>query len=250
MLDVTSNNRDCDTATSRVAMISEHASPLLQGPRDAPTEQPRAWQASNAPQAEARTRRAVFVDKDGTLVQDVPCNVDSDRIALIPGVGESLRKLQDAGFLLFVVSNQPAVALGRFPASALRAVETRLDELLTPYGVMFTAYCWCPHPPVGMRAAVACTCRKPRPGLLLDAAATHGVALERSWMVGDILDDIEAGNRAGCRTVLVDRGNETRWRAGRLRTPNAIVYQFADAAAMILDGSRDVAKGRPRAAPA
>lgn len=217
---------------------------------NAPTEQPHAWQSPSEARGEARTRRAVFVDKDGTLVHDVPYNVDPDRIALLPGVGESLRRLQDGGFLLFVVSNQPGVALGRFPHSALRGVEARLDELLAPYGVMFTAYCWCPHPPVGVRNAIACTCRKPRPGLLLDAAATHGIALEASWMVGDILDDIEAGSRAGCRTVLVDRGNETRWRAGRLRTPNAIVYQFADAAAMILDGSRDVAKGRPRAAPA
>jgi len=210
---------------------------------NAPTSQPRPWDDHD-------TKRAVFIDKDGTLVHDVPYNVDPDRIELFGDVGESLRRLQDAGFLLFVVSNQPGVALGRFPVTALNAVEARLDELLAPFGVMFTAYCWCPHPPAGMRAAVACTCRKPRPGLLLDAAATHGIALERSWMVGDILDDIEAGSRAGCRTVLVDRGNETRWRAGRLRTPNAIVYQFADAAAMILDGSRDVASERPRAAPA
>jgi len=234
---------------------------------NAPTSQPRPWddrgraeapsegtscvaEGNAAASARNGLARAVFVDKDGTLVHDVPYNVDPERITLIAGVGESLRRLQDAGFLLFVVSNQPGVALGRFPATALGAVEARLDELLAPFGVMFTAYCWCPHPPVGVRAAVVCTCRKPRPGLLLDAAATHGIALERSWMVGDILDDIEAGNRAGCRTVLVDRGNETRWRAGRLRTPNAIVYQFADAAAMILDGSRDVANERPRAAPA
>jgi len=98
-------------------------------------------------------------------------------------------------------------------------------------------------------STLACTCRKPRPGLILDTAGTHGVAPERSWMVGDILDDIEAGNRAGCRTILVDRGNETRWRAGKLRIPNAIVYQFADAAALILDGVRGSHAGRPRAAP-
>jgi len=211
--------------------------------RDRAATSPEAWET-------AQPQRAVFLDKDGTLVHDVPYNVDPERIVLIPGVGESLRRLQDAGFLLFVVSNQPGVALGRFPASALRVVEARVDELVGLHGVVFTAYCWCTHPPAGVRNAIACTCRKPRPGLLLDAATTHGVALERSWMVGDILDDIEAGNRAGCRTILVDRGNETRWRAGKLRTPNAIVYQFADAAAMILDGAGDVAKGRPRVAPA
>ena len=79
----------------------------------------------------------------------------------------------------------------------------------------------------------------------LEAAATHGIALRRSWMIGDILDDVEAGERAGCSTVLVDRGNETRWRAGRLRTPRAIVYDFADAVAFVLDGHIHRAR-RPR----
>lgn len=211
--------------------------------------QPQPW-GERPCTGDVRDARAVFIDKDGTLVQDVPYNVDPALIELLPGVGDALRRLQDAGFLLFVVSNQPGVALGRFPARALGVVEVRLDELLAPFGVMIAAYCWCPHAPAGTRGAIACTCRKPRPGLLLDAAATHGVALARSWMVGDILDDVEAGNRAGCRTVLVDRGNETRWRAGRLRTPDAIVYQFADAAAIIVDGSRDAGAERPRAAPA
>jgi histidinol-phosphate phosphatase family protein len=163
----------------------------------------------------------------------------------LPGVLPGLRMLARAGFALVVVSNQPGVALGRFAACALNAVEARIDELLTEFGVVISAYAWCPHPPAGMRTtSIACTCRKPRPGLILDTAATHAVALERSWMVGDILDDIEAGNRAGCRTILVDRGNETRWRAGRVRTPNAIVYQFADAAAFILDGMRGMRAGR------
>jgi D-glycero-D-manno-heptose 1,7-bisphosphate phosphatase len=212
------------------------------------SQRPQAWETRAG--AEVRDATAIFVDKDGTLVHDVPYNVDPARIELIPGAGDALRALQDAGFLLFVVSNQPGVALRRFPMGALRVVEARLDELLAPFGVVLTAYCWCPHPPAGVRGAIACTCRKPRPGLLLDAGTTHGVDLERSWMIGDILDDIEAGNRAGCRTVLVDRGNETRWRTGRLRTPNAIVYQIADAAAIILDGAREHSAARPRAAPA
>ena len=186
--------------------------------------------------------RAVFVDKDGTLVHATPHGVDADRIELLPGVGEGLRLLQDAGFLLIVTSNEPGVAMGRFPASALTQVEARIDELLAPFGVVITSYGWCTHHPAGARAAgaVACSCRKPRPGLLLEAAATQGIALERSWMIGDMLDDVEAGIRAGCRAVLVDRGGETRWRAGRLRTPSAIVYDFADAASFIVDGRRKV----------
>jgi histidinol-phosphate phosphatase family protein len=192
--------------------------------------------------------RAVFLDKDGTLVHDVPYNVDPARIELLPNVGPALRALQDAGYLLIVVSNQPGVALGRFASSALRAVESRLDELLAPYGVVITAYGWCPHLPNGRGGMPACTCRKPRPGLLLEAAGAHDIALARSWMIGDILDDVEAGARAGCRTILVDRGGETRWRGGRLRTPNAIVYDFADAASIVLDGTRVVRGVAARAA--
>ena len=183
--------------------------------------------------------RAVFLDKDGTLVRNVPYNVDPACVELLPHVGDGLRALQDQGYHLVVVSNQPGVAMGRFPASALGRVEARIDELLAPFGVLVTAYAWCTHHPAGMRVrgGVACTCRKPRPGLLLDAAVTHGITLAQSWMIGAILDDVEAGTRAGCATILVDRGNETRWRAGRLRTPRAIVYDFADAVSFILGGA-------------
>ena len=133
---------------------------------------------------------------------------------------------------------QPGVAFARFRRTALAHVEARLDELLSAYGVIVTAYCWCPHHASGRSGALACTCRKPRPGLLLEAAKVHGIALDRSWMIGDILDDVEAGTRAGCKTILVDRGGETRWRGGRMRTPNAIVYDFADAASLVVDGTR------------
>jgi len=200
----------------------------------------------------ARSARAVFLDKDGTLIHDIPYNVDPSRVALLPRVGPGLRALQDAGYLLIVCSNQPGVALQRFPADALAPLETRIDALLEPFGVRITEYCWCTHHPAVVRVAgpAACTCRKPRPGLLLNAAAKHGIALERSWMIGDILDDVEAGSRAGCSTILVDRGHETRWRAGRRRTPRAIVYDFADAASFIIEGPRSVRATRPRAASA
>jgi len=197
--------------------------------------------------SEAPDARAVFVDKDGTLVYATLHDADPDRVELLPRVGDGLRLLQDAGYLLVIVSNEPGVARGRFPAGALTRVEARIDELLAPYGVIVTSYGWCTHHPAGVRVvgAVACACRKPRPGLLLEAAATQGIALDQSWMIGDMLDDVEAGIRAGCRTVLVDRGAETRWRAGRLRTPSAIVYDFTDAAAFIIDGQRRTRVSRP-----
>jgi D-glycero-D-manno-heptose 1,7-bisphosphate phosphatase len=181
-------------------------------------------------------RDAVFVDKDGTLVADVPFNVDPAKVSLLPGVLDGLQLLRDAGFHLFVVSNQAGVALGRFARDALGAIESRIDALLAAGGVSVDGYAWCPHHPQGTVAeyAAACRCRKPQPGMLHDLAARHGLALDRSWMVGDILDDIEAGHRAGCRAVLVDRGGETEWRRGPGREPDVRVDRFDRAARAIV----------------
>jgi histidinol-phosphate phosphatase family protein len=179
---------------------------------------------------------AVFLDKDGTLIRDVPFNVDPERIALMPGVASGLRALFDAGYRLCVVSNQPGVAMGMFPHAALQGVEARIRELAGECGVALDGFFWCPHPaPRGENAKIACMCRKPMPGMLLVAARQHGLDLARSWMIGDILDDIEAGHRAGCRSVLVNTGGETLWQAGAHRTPDAMVSRFDLAVRFILD---------------
>jgi histidinol-phosphate phosphatase family protein len=176
-------------------------------------------------------RRALFVDKDGTLIRDVAYNVDPDRIELTPGVGPALRLLQDHGFALIVITNQPGVAEGRFPATALKRVRARIEQLLTPHGVVLNGFYFCPHAP--LRGAPACACRKPEPGLLQRAAAEHDVDLAESWMVGDILNDVEAGRRAGCRTALIDCGNETEWILSPWRMPDLVTADFATAARLI-----------------
>lgn len=168
--------------------------------------------------------KAVFLDKDGTLVENVPYNVDPARIRLAPGAAIALRMLRAAGYRIFVVSNQPGVALGLFEPTALHKVEQKLRKLLPEISAM---YC-CPHAP-----GAGCGCRKPASGLLVEAAQRNDIALDESWMVGDILDDIEAGRRAGCRTVLVDNGNETEWQLSESRRPHARVGGLAEAAAFI-----------------
>lgn len=149
--------------------------------------------------------RAVFLDKDGTLIENVPYNVDVEQIRVLPGVREGLIRLHAAGYPLFVVSNQSGVARGYFAETALAGVEQRLREMLGEAGVPLAGFGFCPHHPEGTVAAyrVACACRKPEPGMLIELAARHGLDLARCWMVGDSSSDVEAGQRAGCRTVLI-----------------------------------------------
>jgi histidinol-phosphate phosphatase family protein len=182
------------------------------------------------------SRRAVFLDKDGTLIENVPYNVDRTRIRLAPKAIDALLLLSGLGYELIVVSNQPGVALGLFPAGALTAVEEHLDDLFLAHGFRLTDCYWCPHHPEGIVRdyALTCACRKPMPGMLHVAAREHDIDLSRSWLIGDILNDVEAGNRAGCRTILLDVGNETEWVRGALRTPEYTARDLLDAATYIM----------------
>ncbi len=187
---------------------------------------------------------AVFLDKDGTLIDDVPDNVDPALIRLAPRAEEGLPLLHQAGYRLIVVSNQAGVARGLFQESALRGVEDRIRELLGRLGVPLAGFSYCPHHPEGAvgRYAHACDCRKPAPGMLVGAAWAGGLDLGRSWLVGDILDDVEAGRRAGCRTVLIDNGNETEWVLTPGRTPDHRAGDLAEAARIIVaTGRRPIA---------
>jgi D,D-heptose 1,7-bisphosphate phosphatase len=191
-------------------------------------------------------QRAIFLDKDGTLIDDVPYNVDPALVRLAPGVAEGLPRLHALGFRFVVVSNQSGVARGIFPERALAAVRDRLHRLLAEIGVPLDGWYYCPHHPAGSLNEYAreCACRKPRPGLLFAAALELGIALEESWMIGDILDDIEAGRRASCRTLLIDNGNETEWKRSPLRWPHLVARDMADAAAQIVAHERFCPKPR------
>ncbi|HVH39824.1 MAG TPA: HAD-IIIA family hydrolase [Gemmatimonadaceae bacterium] len=183
------------------------------------------------------SRRFAFLDKDGTLVDDVPYNVDPTRIALARGA-DALCGLRDAGFRFAVISNQPGVALGLFPEHALVAVERRLRALLGELGVSLEDFLYCPHHPEGVRAEYsrACDCRKPAPGLLYKARDGLGADLRGSWMIGDTLDDVEAAHRAGCRAAFVDNGGETEWVAlfSPLRRPDVVATDLGEAVRLIL----------------
>jgi D-glycero-D-manno-heptose 1,7-bisphosphate phosphatase len=181
------------------------------------------------------SKRAVFLDKDGTLIDDIAYNTDPRRITLCAGAGAALRLLARLDYRIFVISNQDGVAHGHFPEAALEPVRHRLVDLLCREQLDLDGFYYCPHHPQGTVAAyaLACLCRKPMPGMLLLAAREHEIDLHESWMIGDILHDVEAGNRAGCRTVLIDSGNETEWKLGANRLPTRVVTDIYAAAVVI-----------------
>jgi histidinol-phosphate phosphatase family protein len=178
----------------------------------------------------------VFFDRDGMLLEHPPPYAGARGVTLARGVGGVLRALKDHGFLSVVVSNQPGVALGQLAPEALACVESRIRELLGASGAAIDAFYYCPHFPraANVRYAVRCLCRKPQPGLLRRAARERQIDLAQSWLVGDVLDDVEAGNRAGCRTVLIDNGRETEWRLGAHREPTCRARSLLQAAQAIL----------------
>jgi histidinol-phosphate phosphatase family protein len=197
-------------------------------------------------------RRAVFLDKDGTLVVDVPFNVDPALLRFTPNAIEGLQALDRAGYALVVVTNQSGLAAGRFTRAEFGRLQRALvDRVWLEAGVELAGFYICPHAPASAPAH-ACLCRKPAPGMLRQASLSQHIDLKRSWMVGDILDDVEAGRRAGCRTVLLDVGNETVWRHSPLRIPDHRAPDLLDAARFIVaaDAAAEATAAAARPAPA
>lgn len=139
-------------------------------------------------------RRAVFLDRDGTLNEDPGYLSDPQMMKLLPGVGEALARLKREGFLLVVVTNQSGVGRGLIELEKLPLIHARMNELLQPFGATIDHYEFCVHHP-----DVGCDCRKPKPKLILDSATRFQVDVTRSYMVGDRDSDVMAGLGAGCK---------------------------------------------------
>jgi len=177
--------------------------------------------AHTEPERVAVERRGlVLLDRDGTLVRDVPFLSDPAGVELLPGVGEGLAALQAAGFALAIVTNQQGVGLGYSTAAQMIAVNQQLFRALGPFGVRIARVYFCPH-----SAADECSCRKPLGGMVRRALADFGIGADRTFLVGDLASDAAAGKSAGCRTVLVgEKPGNADYRAA----------DFADAARWIV----------------
>jgi D-glycero-D-manno-heptose 1,7-bisphosphate phosphatase len=167
---------------------------------------------------------AVFLDRDGTLMEEVDYCRDPALVRLIPGVREGLAALKAAGFRCVIVTNQSGIGRGRITEPEYHAVHARLMELIGP-GLIDATY-YCPDVP-----NIPSECRKPAPGMILQAAKDHPLDLTRSWMIGDKESDIRCGRNAGTKTVLVATGyGATQGDTGADFTVSA----FPDAVSIIL----------------
>lgn len=149
--------------------------------------------------------KAVFIDRDGTLIEDKGYLGDPEKVVLLEGAGEALRRLREAGYRIVLVTNQSGVARGYYPEDAVGEVHERMCRLLEAEGGQIDAIYYCPYHPKGTveRYAVDSPLRKPSPGMLLEAARDLDIDLKKSWMIGDGFRDVIAGRRAGCRTILL-----------------------------------------------
>lgn len=150
--------------------------------------------APTSPARPPRPVRAVLFDRDGTLVEDVPYNGDPERVLLMPTARAAVAEARAAGVATAVVSNQSGIARGLVDPGQVAAVNARVEELLGPLG----PWCVCPHAP-----GDGCGCRKPAPGLILEAAARLGVEPAECVVIGDIAADMLAARAAGARAVMV-----------------------------------------------
>jgi D-glycero-D-manno-heptose 1,7-bisphosphate phosphatase len=193
-------------------------------------------------------RAAVFFDRDGVVDELVPDPASGlpesplapEQVVLIAGAADALRRLRDAGYVLVGTSNQPAAAKGIVALEQLNDVQARVLDLLERAGAEPDAFRICFHHPAGVVPELthACNCRKPSPGMLLDAAAGLGLDLSESWMIGDTDADVETGAAAGCRTILIENPDSAHKRGGNARTDTTAADLAAAADFIVVNSKR------------
>jgi len=188
-------------------------------------------------------QRAVFLDRDGVITELAlnPATGEYEsphtlaELKMLPGAVDALKRLQDAGFLLFIVSNQPSYAKGKTTLENIEAIAAEVDRALRAGGVTITEAYYCYHHPQGIVPgySVPCGCRKPGTQSLRDARDHYKVDLAQSWMIGDQDSDIACGRSAGCRTIVVANPLSAFRRPG-VEKPTLTATDLPDAVAKLL----------------
>jgi D-glycero-D-manno-heptose 1,7-bisphosphate phosphatase len=186
-------------------------------------------------------RWAVFLDRDGVINEEVNYLSSPESLKLLPGAAQAIRQLNGRRIPVIVVSNQAGIARGRFSEEQVQKIHDRLSALLSGEGAHIDRYYYCPHHPTAGIGPyrMDCECRKPKPGLLLKAGSEMRLDLEQSYLVGDNVTDVEAGIRAGVRSILVLTGyGEPLWRSWSAPfQPHHVAHDLGEAVNWILDSA-------------
>jgi len=149
-------------------------------------------------------KKAIFLDRDGVIIKEVNYLHKKEDIEILPGAIEALHKLKQQEYLLIVITNQPTIAKGLISKQGVKEIHDYLNNKLQN---LIDRYYFCPHHPNAdlEQYRINCNCRKPKSGMMLQAAKDFNIDLKNSWMIGDRISDIIAGNLAGCKTILIKR---------------------------------------------
>ncbi len=182
----------------------------------------------------SQANKALFLDRDGVLIDYIPYLSRPDQVSLPQGAGPALRQWQEAGYLLIVITNQAGVGRGYFELAEMEAVHHCLRECYRAFGVTFTDIYFCPHHPDN-----GCLCRKPSPQMLIEASRQYNIVLTESYFLGDAPSDLQAALNAGCRPLLVrtGRGEETMTQLSQFPVTIPVFKQIADTLTLLSHGS-------------
>jgi len=181
-----------------------------------------------------QSNRAVFLDRDGVICEDVHYMKDPSQFKLLPKVGDAIRLLNEKNWKVIVVTNQSGIARGYLTLEDLQRIHQKMITELHKLGAFLDAIYFCPHhPTVGLRPyRKECNCRKPKPGMLFQAAKDFNINLKRSFMIGDKTIDIQAGKEAGCLTILISSHQNKPLNGPK---PDFIATNLFEASKIILD---------------
>jgi D-glycero-D-manno-heptose 1,7-bisphosphate phosphatase len=176
-------------------------------------------------------QRAVFLDRDGTIIEDAGYIGEISGIKFLPMVGEAIKLLNESGFKVIITTNQAGVARGYFTEEAVREVNRYIEETLAQQGALIDRTYYCPHHTEGVvkEYRKECHWRKPNPGMIEAAAREFGIDLKDSFVIGDKLSDIEAGYRVECRTVLLTNQEAPEGGGETALTPDYIAADLYEA---------------------
>lgn len=177
-------------------------------------------------------QKAIFLDRDGTLIKEVNFLSTVEETELFPFTIEALKLLRDAGFLFFVTTNQSGIARGHFDASAVNAIHAKIQNELKAEDLQIESFHFCPHMP-----DARCKCRKPNTGMIEQAQENCEIDLRESWMVGDKILDIEMGFKAGTKTALVETGYGEKHKEELTRKPDIVAENLLEVAKFVISNS-------------